>query len=134
MAPDGVAATVVVVAGSLVVVGWAVVPVLAFGVDETLDPARFATLPVRARDLVPGLTVAGALGVPGIATALVALSLVGTWSASLPAAAVAALCAPVGARDVRARVPDDDDARRAGVHPPRRARSSALLGVVLFIG
>ncbi|WP_088286158.1 transporter [Kineosporia sp. A_224] len=132
VAPEGVAATVVVFAGSVVVVGWAVVPVLAFGVDETLDPARFATLPVRARDLVPGLTVAGALGVPGIATALVALSLVGTWSGSLPAAALAVLCAPVGlVTCVLASRTTTTLAARAFT---RRGREvSALLGVVLFI-
>ena len=41
-------------AGSAVVLGWALVPLLFFGVDETLDPARFALLPVRPDDAGPG--------------------------------------------------------------------------------
>ncbi|HEY5554638.1 MAG TPA: hypothetical protein VIK43_06900, partial [Cellulomonas sp.] len=32
--------TILVLAGALLVLGWWVLPVLAFGVDETLDPAR----------------------------------------------------------------------------------------------
>ena len=37
---------------------------LVFGVDETVDPAKFALLPVRARELLPGLLVAGLIGSP----------------------------------------------------------------------
>ncbi len=132
-ADTAVAATVVVLAGSALVAGWAIVPVLAFGVDETLDPSRFVTLPVRARDLVPGLTVAGAAGVPGVATGLVCLSVVGTWSGTLTAAAAALVCAPVAlATCVLASRTTTTLAARAFT---RRGRElSAVLGVVVFIG
>ena len=84
--------TVLVYAG--LTLGWLMLSLLVFGVDETVDPARFALLPVRARDLVPGLLAAALVGVPGVATALVALGLVVTW-ARTPALAVAALVAAV---------------------------------------
>lgn len=73
------AAPVVVAGGSLLVLGWGVVPLLVSGVDETLDPARFALLPLRARRLVPGLLLAGLVGVPGVATTVIALATVVTW-------------------------------------------------------
>ncbi|MFN0281667.1 MAG: hypothetical protein ACKVZ6_06810 [Kineosporiaceae bacterium] len=128
-----VAATVVVLAGSALVAGWAVVPVLAFGVDETLDPARFVTLPLSARDLVPGLTVAGAVGVPGVATAVVAVSVVATWSRSVPAALLAALCAPVAL--ATCVLASRTTTTAAALVLTRRGRElSAVLGVVAFIG
>ncbi|MGI3780114.1 MAG: hypothetical protein ACRYG2_04980, partial [Janthinobacterium lividum] len=84
--------TVLVYAG--LTLGWLLLSLLVFGVDETVDPARFALLPVRARELVPGLLAAALVGVPGVATALVALGLVVTWARS-PALAVSALLAAV---------------------------------------
>lgn len=100
-----VAGPVVVVAGSVLVVGWTLVPLLVSGVDETLDPARFALLPVPARTLVPGLLVAGLVGVPGAATALIGLATVVTWSRgplpallALPAATLGVLTCVLGSR------------------------------------
>ncbi len=87
-------ADVTVLAYSLLTVGWLLLSLLVFGVDETVDPGKFALLPVRARELLPGLLVAGAIGVPGAATVLVALGLVVTWSRSVPLT-LAALVATV---------------------------------------
>lgn len=62
--------TVVVLAGALLVAGWWLLPLVAFGVDSTLDPARFRLFPLRRRHLLTGLTLAGLVGVPGVATVL----------------------------------------------------------------
>jgi ABC-2 type transport system permease protein len=79
------AAFAVVTGGSAIVLGWAVVPLLISGVDETLDPARFALLPLRARQIAPGLLLAGLVGNPGVATSALAVVTVVTWSrAPLP--------------------------------------------------
>ncbi|GAA3564805.1 hypothetical protein GCM10022197_20620 [Microlunatus spumicola] len=85
---------VTVLAYAALTLGWLLLSLLVFGVDETVDPARFALLPVRARELVPGLLAAALVGVPGAATVLLALGLVVTW-ARTPALAVAALVAAV---------------------------------------
>jgi ABC-2 type transport system permease protein len=50
--------------GAALVLGSAVLPLVWFGVDDTLDPARFALLPVPRTRLVAGLLVAAVLGVP----------------------------------------------------------------------
>ncbi len=61
-------ADVTVLAFSVLTLGWLLMSLLVFGIDETVDPAKFALLPVRARELLPGLLVAGLVGVPGIAS------------------------------------------------------------------
>ncbi|GIG36423.1 hypothetical protein [Cellulomonas pakistanensis] len=60
--------TVVVLGGALVVAGWWLLPLVAFGVDSTLDPERFQLFAIRRRHLLTGLTLAGVVGVPGAAT------------------------------------------------------------------
>jgi ABC-2 type transport system permease protein len=77
-------ADVTVLLFTALTLGWLVLSLLVFGVDETVDPAKFALLPVRARELLPGLLVAGMIGVPGAATVLVVLGLLVTWSRSVP--------------------------------------------------
>jgi len=105
-AADARAAAVGVLAlGSLLVLGWSVVPLLVTGVDETLDPARFALLPVPARRLAPGLLLAGLVGIPGIATSVIALATLVTWTRgaaplllALPAAVLGLLTCVLASR------------------------------------
>lgn len=76
-------------AGGALVLGWTLLPLVFFGVDETLDPARFALLPLGRRTLVTGLFVAALVGVPAVATLLatggtvLAAGLLGGWGAAL---------------------------------------------------
>ncbi|WP_375429842.1 hypothetical protein [uncultured Friedmanniella sp.] len=87
---------VTVLAFSGLSVGWLLLSLLVFGVDETVDPAKFALLPVRARDLLPGLLVAALVGVPGVATVLVGLGLVVAWSRSVLLVVVALVALVLG--------------------------------------
>lgn len=73
------AQTVVVLGGSAALLGWGIVPVVAATADMTLDPARFTTSAIPMPQLLAGLAVGGLIGIPGLATALVALATVGTW-------------------------------------------------------
>lgn len=54
--------------GALLVVGWLLLPLVFFGVDESLDPARFALLPLSRRTMVTGLFAAALTGIPAVAT------------------------------------------------------------------
>ena len=82
--------------GALLVVGWAVVPLLVTGVDSTLDPRAIAAWAAPSRRLALGLLAAGALGIPGCITAAVCLIPVLTWllAGQFAAALLALLCAP----------------------------------------
>lgn len=95
-ADAGLAQTVVVLGGAAALLGWAVIPVAVAAVDMTLDPARFTTFAVPMPQLLAGLALGGLIGIPGIATTLVALGTVGTWSRSLPAAGGALVGAALG--------------------------------------
>ncbi|WP_298459485.1 hypothetical protein [uncultured Cellulomonas sp.] len=77
-------------AGAAAVVGWWVVPLVASGVDATLDPRRFVTFAVPRRQLLLGLGLAGVVGVPGAVTTLLALGTVVSWFRG-PATVLAAL-------------------------------------------
>ena len=87
---------VTIVLYSGLTVGWLLFSLLVFGVDETVDPTKFALLPVRARQLQPGLLVSGLIGSPGIATVLVGVGLVLTWARSVPLAVAAVIAFPIG--------------------------------------
>ncbi|WP_406081942.1 ABC transporter permease [Micromonospora sp. NBC_00858] len=77
--------------GGLLVLGWLLMPLVFFGVDETLDPARFALLPLSRRTLVTGLFAAALISVPVLAVLIASFGLVltawalGGWSAGLVA-------------------------------------------------
>jgi len=64
--------------GGALVLGWLFLPLVFFGVDETLDPARFALLPLRRRTLISGLFAASLTGIPAIATLVATLGMVET--------------------------------------------------------
>ena len=73
------ARAVVVVGGSLIVLGFLVVP-LVFGADDTIDPRKFALLGIPNGRLAAGLAAAAFLGVPALVISLVAIAQVVTWS------------------------------------------------------
>jgi ABC-2 type transport system permease protein len=89
------ARTVTVLAGGVVILGWILSPILATGVDQTVDPARLVTFPIPVDRLLVGLAVSGVLGVPGIVTSVAALATAATWWHTPAAAAAAVLCAAI---------------------------------------
>jgi ABC-2 type transport system permease protein len=92
-ADDGVAPGVAVITFTVLTLGWVTLPVLAFGVDETLDPSRLALLPLTRRDLVVGMFTSAAVGLWPAASALVLLGLVVGVAPDPPAAVVGLVAA-----------------------------------------
>ncbi|WP_345751637.1 hypothetical protein [Microbacterium rhizophilus] len=92
-APD-IAVTALVIAGSVIVLGWWLGSILV-GSDELLAPERFSLLPVRAGQLLPGLVLAGAIGIGGIGTSLALLLMLIGWSVDPLALIAAVLLTPV---------------------------------------
>lgn len=92
----GMAQTVVVLGGSAAFLGWGLIPVVASAADMTLDPARFTTSAIPSPQLLTGLALGGLIGIPGVATTIVALATVGTWSRGVVPAAAALIGAALG--------------------------------------
>ncbi len=91
-----VTADVTVLAFATLTAGWLLLSLLVFGVDETLDPARFALLPVRARQIMPGLLVSGLVGSTGVGTVLVSLGLLASWSRGPGPVLATVVAIPIG--------------------------------------
>lgn len=94
--PD-ILATAVVLAGSVLILGWLIVPVLASGLDMTLDPARFTTFAIPMKSMLTGLALSSFIGVPGAITLLAAVGTAAAWWRSPAAAAAAVICGALGA-------------------------------------
>jgi ABC-2 type transport system permease protein len=62
-------------AGAGLTLGWVFLPPIWFGVDDTLDPARFALFPLRRRTITLGMLAGAVVGIPGVATALALVGL-----------------------------------------------------------
>lgn len=92
----GASRDIIVVGGSILLIGWAVVPILVPGMDDSLEIGRFVTSGQAARRLAPGLLVAGLLSVPAVFTGGVSLAPVIAWrGAGWQTVLVAAVAAPV---------------------------------------
>lgn len=94
-APEDVARTVVILGGAATILGWLIGPVLATGIDQTVEPARLAAFPIPLNTLLAALTVSGVLGVAGIVTSVAALATAATWWQHPVAALAAVVCAVV---------------------------------------
>ena len=81
--------------GAGLTVGWLLLPLLFFGIDDTLDPARFALFPLRRRTLTIGLLAGSLVGIPGAATATAMIGL--AVAGGLRAGPVGAIVGTAGA-------------------------------------
>ncbi|WP_203580965.1 hypothetical protein [Microbacterium hibisci] len=124
------AGTVIVGAGSLVTLGWALIPLVAFGVDTTLDPERLVVFPMSTSRMMVALTVVAVCGIPGIITSAAALATLATWAhwplaigAWLVSTPLAVLTAVVASRAVSTIA--------AGVGSGRRFRE--IVGILVFV-
>ena len=117
----------------LQLVAWMLAPLVAFGVDETVDPGRFTLLPLRPQTLQRGLLVTSLIGYLPAANAVIllgaAVGLSSTWAvlpvALLAAAAQLVLCVVVSRAAATSM---------AALMSSRRGRDLGMLvGFLLFV-
>lgn len=123
---------VFIVVGGATVIGFAVLP-LVFGVDDTMDPRRFALFGLPNRTLALGLAVAAAIGIPALVLAIVLTGTVVTWSRGAGETFIALIAAAVAFATclLLARV---STALASVLLATRRAREvSGVLGVLLIV-
>ncbi|MCQ9163277.1 transporter [Arthrobacter sp. STN4] len=93
----GTIGVVIVLAGSALFLGWLIIPVVAAGLDMTLDPARFITYSVPMTSLLAGLALSGFIGIPGAITLLASVGTAAAWWRQPVAAGAAVLCGALAA-------------------------------------
>lgn len=90
-----VIATVAIVGGSALLLGWLLGPLLLAGLEATVDARRLAPFPLPRRTVMTSLAAVGLTGIPGIMTVLGALASVALWVRWPAAAVVAVPCVAV---------------------------------------
>ncbi len=75
-------ATVAVAA--VLTIGWILVPLVVTGLDDSLDPARFAPWGIEPRRLMPALSISTLLTVPSLFTLFVLVALAASWRTEYP--------------------------------------------------
>ncbi len=86
------AVPVMVTVLTLQLIGWVLTPLVAFGVDETVDPQRFALLPLRPQTLQRGLLVTSLIGYLPVANMVVLLGVAVALSVPWSLLPVALVC------------------------------------------
>ncbi|QEE60229.1 transporter [Salinibacterium sp. dk2585] len=127
--PD-VAWTVAVLAGSVTLLGWIVLPLVLRGLDQSLSVSKLRTFPIPPQRLVVALLFVGLLGIPGIVTLIAALSTTLTWLRE-PLALVAAPFAAVLAVVTCVAASRAFESVGAALAAGRRYRE--VMGVLVFV-
>ena len=129
-APERWGWTAAVLVGSVAVLGWAVVPLLARGVDQTLSVEKLRSFPIPADRLLVALLVCGVLGIPGLVTTIAALATSLSWLQHPLSAVVAPISGLVGVLTCVAasRVVESASSALAS-----RRRYREVMGVVVFV-
>lgn len=89
--------TVSVLGGAAVVLGWLIIPLVASGLDMTLDPARFTTFAIPLKTLLIGLALGSFIGIPGAITLFAAMGTAVSWWKQPGVAVLALLCGAMAA-------------------------------------
>lgn len=125
----------VVLAGGAVVLGWAVVPMLFNGVEQTLHPVRLAPFPIPPSRIIAAGMLVGLCWVPGATTVLAGVSTAIAWRmqpvsavAAVPSALLAVATAIALSRAVATVTGNLIAGRRPGV------RAVAVVGSLLVLG
>ncbi|KTR48155.1 hypothetical protein [Curtobacterium oceanosedimentum] len=132
-APVEVARSVAVPVGTFVSLALTLVP-LVVGRTDQFDPRRFAVYGIDRRRLAVGLGVAGLVGIPVLAVAIVAVGQVGAWSRTGGTAVLAVVAALLGTLTcaLLLRVGSAVGATFVGPHRSRDAGWLAALVIVVL--
>ncbi len=89
--------TILVLAGAALFLGWLIIPVIASGMDMTLDPARFTTYAIPMKSMLTGLALSSFIGVPGAITLIASVGTAVAWWRHPAVAIVALICGALAA-------------------------------------
>lgn len=126
------AGSAVVVLGTVIFLGFALLP-LTLGIDDTLDPRRFALYGISTTRLAANLVIAALVSVPAVVIVAIALGQIATWTRGpLPTLlAIASAVVIVATALLSARI---TTSIASFLLATRRARDvSGIAGIVLLV-
>lgn len=127
------AVTIVISLFTVQMVSWVLAPLVAFGIDETVDPSRFALLPMTTNTLQRGLLVTSLVGYLPAANAVVLVGAAVALSSSWALLPVALLCAALQLL-LCVILSRAASTAMSGLMSGRRGRDLGMaLGLVLFL-
>lgn len=128
-APVELVRTIIVLAGSLLTLGWAILPIF-FSVEQTLDAPHLAVYPIPLNTLLVGLLISGVVAIPGAITMVASVFTFGSWLRMPGIAVIALLCGIAGAV-LCVMLSRAVTSAAAGLASGRRFREAA--GILIFI-
>jgi ABC-2 type transport system permease protein len=134
--PHPVQQATVVIGGVAVTLGWFLIPLLATGIEPTVDPLKLSPFPLSVTKLMAAMTLVGATWIPGAGTLIVSIATALTWRetpgaawAAVGCGVVATLICIIGSRMTASLTANLVTGRR------RRDRVAAVLvGVLVLLG
>jgi ABC-2 type transport system permease protein len=129
LAPADLVRTIVVLAGSVLTLGWTILP-LFFSIEQTLDAPHLAVYPIPLNKLLAGLLISGVVAVPGAITMVASVFTFGSWLRMPGVAVLALLCGIAGAL-LCVMLSRAVTSAAAGLASGRRFREAA--GILIFI-
>jgi ABC-2 type transport system permease protein len=90
--PQPIQQATVVIGGVTVTLGWFLLPLLATGIEPTIDPLKLSAFPIPVSRLMIAMILIGAAWVPGVITFLASIATALTWRNTPVAAVLALLC------------------------------------------
>jgi ABC-2 type transport system permease protein len=128
-APVDLLRTIVVLAGSALTLGWAIIP-LFLPIEQTLDAPHLAVYPIPLNKLLTGLLISGVVGIPGAITMVASVFTFGSWLRMPGVAVLALLCGIAGAL-LCVMLSRAVTSAASGLSSGRRFREAA--GILIFI-
>jgi len=126
----------VVIGGVAVTLGWFLIPLIATGIEPTLDPLKLSAFPLSVTRLMLAMTLVGATWIPGIATLLVSIATALTWRATPGPAWAAVGCGVVATLTciVGSRMTASLSANLVAGRRRRDRLAVAVVGLIVLLG
>ena len=109
---------------------WICMSIFAAGVDDSMDPGKFALFPLRARQLMPGMLAGALIDVEGVTFIPILIGFIWCWSTSVLSGIIAAISLTIGLLALMLTVRLISTALNSVLHS-RRFRDLSFIVIVL---
>lgn len=134
--PQPVAQASIVIGGVALTLGWFLIPLLATGIEPTVDPLKLSAFPIPVGKLMLAMVLVGATWIPGVVTLLASVATALAWRQTPIAAGLAILCGVIATLIciVGSRLAASLTANLVSGRGARNRILALLIGAVVLLG